>query len=490
MSVQQPYASHQVASKAVRGSLYTLLASGVTVTLGFLRTVLLARFLLPEHFGVVALAMFFVILIARLRSLGFDKALIHKQTTQGPVFETYVALKSSVVLLFTLLLILIAPLIAHFYPHRPHLLPVMIALSFIIALAAFNQMQETALQIQLRFREIAVINVVSAITMTAVAPTLAWLGWGVWSLVAEQASGIIARGILLWGLFRAAPLRARWHKDVARWFWAYGKANWIGANVGYLLDRFDDFWVGTVLGTGALGYYNRAYEFARYPRRLLANSLITVMSPIFARLQADRLALSKAYFRLMGLLVRVGMVVGGLMVVLAPEFIQWGLGPKWRPMERTFQLFVIYVILDPLLLVMGNLLLAVGDPRALARGRVAQMLFFLPAVVMAAHWWGIEGVALAADAMLLIGWFFLDRAIRRFVDYSAGRLWGMPLVGTTLGLGLAGVFTRLYPDLSWSHALAKGGIFLVSVGGVMMTVEAREIGNMIRQLVEVMRSTK
>ncbi len=470
-----------VTRQAVRGSAYTVAASAITVSLGFVRAVLLARFLLPDQFGVVALATFFVMLATRLRSLGFDRALIHKQTTEGPIFETYAAMKTGVVIVTTLMFLAVSPLIAHFYPNRPHLLPVMVALALIMTLAAFNQLQETALQAQLRFRDIALVNISAAIVMTVVAPALAWWGWGVWSLVAEQAVGIFTRGLLVWGPLRASPFRPRLHRDVARWFWEFGKANWVGANVGYLLDRFDDFWVGTTLGNIPLGYYNRAYEFARYPRRLLANSLLTVMAPVFARLQEDRARLSVAYFRVMSLLVRVGILVGGLIVVLAPEFILWFLGAKWQPMTRTFQLMVVYVMLDPLLLTSAHLLLAVGNPRALARARVLQMAFFIPAVIISAALAGIEGVALAADAMLVVGWLLLDRPLRRHVDFSLLRMWAIPLAGMGLGVSLVWAYQRLYPGLTPSHALVKMVIFVSVVGGVMMLGEGKETMTMMQQ---------
>ncbi len=471
----------EVTREAVRGSLYSVGASAITVSLGFVRAVLLARLLLPDYFGVVALATFFVMLSARLRSLGFDRALIHKQATDGPVFETYAALKMGIVLITTTLFLAISPFIAHFYPDRPHLLPVMVLIALVMTLAAFNQIQETALQAQLRFREIALVNVIAATTMTVIAPLVAWWGGGVWSLVAEQASGILVRGFLVWGPFRAAPFRPRVHRDIARWFWEFGKANWVGANVGYLLDRFDDFWVGTTLGNTPLGYYNRAYEFARYPRRLLANSLLTVMAPVFARFQEDRQRLSAAYFRVMSLLVRVGVFVGGFMVILAPEFIWWGLGAKWWPMMRTLQFMVVYVMLDPLLLTSAHLLLAVGDPRALARVRVLQMAFFIPAVIVLAARWGIEGVAVAADAMLIVGWLLLDRSLRRYVDFSLTRMWGIPLIGLGLGMGLVDMYQSTHPTLSWSHAFMKSAIFVTCVGSVMLVGEGGKVRTMLRQ---------
>ncbi|MFQ6058695.1 MAG: oligosaccharide flippase family protein [Anaerolineae bacterium] len=474
-----------VAAQAIRGSFFSVGASAVTLTLGFLRSVLLARLLLPEHFGVVALALFFVNLSGQLRALGLDRALLHRQATSGPVYETYLALKLVLVGGTTLLLILLAPVVARFYPNQPLLAPVMIALGLIAFLGALNQTQETLLGMTLNFKALALINVASSVVMTVVAPWLAWQGWGAWSLVAEQGSGILTRAALVWGPLRVVPPHLGFDPAITRGFWRYGRANWVGTNVGFLLNRFDDFWVGTALGQTPLGYYARAYEFARYPRRLVANPLVSVLAPVFARLQDDRLHLSKAYFRLMSLLVRTGFLVGGLAVLLAPEFVFWVLGPKWLPMVRTFQLMLIYVLLDPLLMTTSNLLLAVGFPEGLARARLGQLIFFLPAVILGARWGGIEGVALAADGMLVVGFVLLHRAVRRHVDYSLSRLFGWPVVGVALGLVVVGFLVGLegitHPQV-WSIAGLKAGVFALMLGGLVVGCEYRELTFMARSL--------
>ncbi|MGC9084118.1 MAG: oligosaccharide flippase family protein, partial [Anaerolineae bacterium] len=79
--------------RAIRGSIYTVGASLVTLTLGFLRSVLLARLLLPEHFGLVALALFYIGLAAQLRGLGLDIALIHRQDADELFMRTYFSLR-------------------------------------------------------------------------------------------------------------------------------------------------------------------------------------------------------------------------------------------------------------------------------------------------------------------------------------------------------------------------------------------------------------
>lgn len=480
-----PDTSTDLAGRTVRGSLYTVGAAGVTITLGFARSILLARLLLPEHFGVVALALFFVSLAGQLRALGLDRALLHRQTTEGTVYGTYLSLKLALTGGGTLLLILLAPWIARFYPQQPLLAPVMVALAGITFLGAMNQTQETLLGMTLNFRALALTNVAASVVMTVVAPYLAWRGWGVWSLVAELGSGILTRSLLVWGPLRVGAFRPRFECTEARWFWCYGRANWVGTNVGFLLDRFDDFWVGTALGKAPLGFYAKAYEFARYPRRLLANPLVSVLAPVFARLQADRLHLSQAYFRLMSLLVRSGFLVGGLAVLLAPEFVFYVLGTKWMPMVRAFQLMIVYVLLDPLLVATNNLLMAVGAPQAVARARLGQLVFFVPAVVLGARWRGIEGVALAADGMLLVGFLLLYRAVRRHVDYSAWRLFAWPMVGGGLGVLLTlawiGAGGISHPQ-SLTVAAIKAGVYVAALGLVLLATERRELLAMGRAL--------
>ncbi len=482
-----------IAEQTVRGSFYTVLASGVTIILGFVRAVLLARFLLPEHFGTVALAMVFVILGNRLRSLGLQIAILHKQDDHGPYYVTFFTLHTLLILISSVLYIGIAPFIARFYPDQRELAPVMVALIVITGVGAMNQIQEALLRVHLRFDRLALTNVASAMAMFLVAPYLAWRGWGVWSLVAQEGSGILMRAILVWGPWRVGAVRFGVDKGAARWLIRFGAANWVGANTNYVLERFDDFWVGTALGNVALGFYNRAYEFARYPRRLIATSLVTVMTPVFARLQDDAVNLSKAFFRVMSLLVRVGLVVGGLILLLTPEFVHYVLGPKWDPMILTLQLMTLYMVLDPLVIMSSNLFYAVGQPEVVARVRLVQLGFFVPAVVGGAKVAGINGVALVADFMLLIGLLLNLRHARHVVTFSLWRMVGWPLVaagtGVSLPLLLIGPKVLLTPQVGWP-LIAKAVLFVGAFGAVLLVGEGREVVTLARYVYGIARKRR
>lgn len=465
-----------IAGRTLRGSIYSLAASGVTITLGFARALVLARLIAPDQFGVLALALFYTTLAAQARSLGFDQALVHRQDADAQVQGVYVVLRLATLLFSTLLLLAATPLLGWLYPGMPLLSAVLVALAGVEVAKAISAMQETWLSKELAFRQLSITDVAASVVMTIVAPVLAWLGWGVWALVAEQASGALTRMALTWLVFRRWSPRPAWHRATAAWFWRYGRPVWGSSVLGFLVDRFDDFWIGTVLGQTPLGYYSRAYEFARYPRRLTANPFVSVFIPVFARLQHDRLRLSQAFYRVCYIVLRAGFVVSGAFALVMPEFIDLVIGPQWRPMLLTFRLMLVYTLLDALLVIAANLLIAIGRPHEVWQVTRAQAIFFIPAVMIGAWLAGIEGVALAADGMLVAGWALLLTSLRRAVDFSLLRLAAWPSIALLLA-GAVGLLLEnaLGGEATWGGAAAKLALFGTVYAAVLLAAERTEL---------------
>ncbi len=465
-----------IARQAVQGSLYSVVASAITLALGFIRSVALARLLLPEHFGVLALALFFVNLVGQLRGLGMDSALVHRKKLDEGIRATFFTAQITITALSLVLLAVVTPQIARFYPEVPLLSLALYVLIGISLLKSLNNIQQTMLSRQLNFRAIAVTDVASSIAMTVVAPYLAWRGFGIWSLLAEQFTGIFIRLILIWGPFRVWNPRLGLDTEAARWFWRFGVRVWHATNITFLLDRFDDFWTGTILGQTPLGYYSRAYEFAGYPRRVVANPVASVFFPTFARLQDDRLRLSRAFFRLNSLMIRLGVWFSLCFILAAPEFIELVLGPKWLPMSTAFQLMIVYTILDPLTTSASHLLTAIGQPGLILRTRMIQLAVFLPAVIGLIQIWGIVGVALAADIMILTGALQLFRYTRRFIDYSVRHFLLWPLVALTITAVAVYLSSPLWELLSTAvNMFAKWTAISVLFWGLLWLMERDQL---------------
>ena len=470
-----------VASRALRGSLYSIGVSLITLVLGFARTILLARLLLPEHFGVVTLGMFYVALVSQLQAFGFDQGLIHLQRDDEAAQGTYSTLRLGTVIVAFLVLAAAAPILARFYPAMPALGWTIVALAGINVGFTLAYVHETFLRRELAFRQLALTDLVASLVMTICAPLLAWAGWGLWALIAEQGSGAVTRLMMNWLVYRRWRLCLRWDTTVARRLWEYGRHMWTAGVLGFLNDRFDDFWIGTGLGQVALGFYSRAYEFAHYPRRLAVNPLIGVMMSTFARLQGDRVHLSQAFFRSAHLVLCANFLVSTCFGLVIPEFVILIIGSQWTPVILTFRLMVLYTFLDAVMLVGQALVQACGQSHLMAKAVAIQSVVFIPSVIIGSWWGGINGVALAADGMMLIGAIMLYRGVRRLVDFSPSKLVMWPLLATVVGaLAGSGLEISRVVDNPWWMAAIKLATFTILYGAILMAAERKQFQQGLR----------
>jgi O-antigen/teichoic acid export membrane protein len=359
----------------------------------------------------------------------------------------------------------------------------MLAYTVIYIFRVFNMAQVTILNKRLAFRQIAFADVISSITMTIVGPGLAWLGWGVWAIVAEQFSGIFVRLLIIQIGYRPWRPRFGWNRRQAGWFWAYGKKAWHSSNLAFFLDRFDDWYTGTFLGSVALGYYSRAYEYAGYPQKVIATPILTVFFPTFAHVQADRQKLSRAFFRPVSLMVRTGGWFCLIFVLTAPEFIPLLLGEKWLPMLATFQLMIAYTLLEPLSMAARNLLMATGYPQQVLHARIVQVVVFVPAVFLLGATWNIEGVALATGLMALAGTVLLFRYTGLVVDYSARLLWFWPLMATAATALLILSLTPIWDSLNLWLSMGLKIVVITAVYTLILFLTEREQLNSGRKMI-------
>ncbi len=465
----------EIAGQTFSGSIYSISASAVTIGLGIIRFVLLLKLLQPADFGVMTQAVLFVDFAARLRLPGMDRAVVQKKDASPLLLPTYFSLRIAILLVGTVIMAVLAPVIGHYYPAMPLLTAVLLAYLGIDVIKGFNNVQEAVFTRNLRFDRVSIANATSSIVMTVAAPIFAWYGWGVWSLVIEQLCGQLARTAVFWLISPLWKARFGWDKEIGKWFINFSTKIWLYSNLTFATDRFDDFWIGRTLGVQPLGYYSRAYDGAGYPSRLIANPILSVFFSTFSRLQDDQLRLARAFFRAMSLMVRTSFWFSLIFVLSAPELVQL-LGEKWQPIQTTFQIMIIYTMLNPLSMGADNLLIAIGKPEITIRVRWVQMVVFIPAVILLSQWRGIEGVALAADLMMIVGTSLLFAYTRRFIDYSLWRLWLWPTVamvvtGTAVFL-LNPVWVTLNP---WLSLFSKSIMITILFGVILLLTERKQL---------------
>jgi O-antigen/teichoic acid export membrane protein len=459
--------SQSVLSRSVRGSGYNMAVSAVTIVLGFVRSVLLMRLLAPDQFGVVALALFFMTFLTPFSAFGIDFALIQKRDASKETFSTHFVMRLALALLVLALGFLVSPFMRRIYADQVVVVDVFLALLSVNVVAASFSTPGVILRREMRFGSLALLNLAASLAMTITAPLLAYLGAGLWSLVAEQAAGPIVRWIGLWGIIRPWRPSLRFNWGEAKSAIRFGRQVFSANVLGILLDRFDDFWTGTALGPTALGYYSRAYEMAQYPERVLATPITSVFFSTYAAIQEDREELSRAFFRSSSFLVRVGLLMAVVLLATAPEVTLILFGEIWLPIVPVFRLMLVYIMFDPIYVNLSYLIIGVGRPDWLTKVRLMQVALFAVTVILFAQLWNIKGVAIAANLMMLTGTLILLVYSRRFVGFSLSGMffWPMVAAAASIAVGVLLIQGVQWTSLWWTLILKS-----VSVSGIYILI--------------------
>ena len=458
---------------AVRGTAASMAASLGTLAIGGVRSIVLARLLDPRDFGLVAMGLVYYALVVQLRSFGMGAIFIGQRQRTTAWSGTWAAAQVAMAVAGGLLLAAATPALVAAYPPGEIRTSILLVFAAVSVANGLTAIQEHSLRAELRFGALAWMDLICSLSMGVVSIGLAWAGFGWWALVAEHATGVLMRCALGWTVYRAWRGRLMWDRQALQSLWRLGRENWLSTNLQHLLDQFDDFWVGTALGTAALGVYSKAYELAGYPRRIVGTPVQRVVGALFGMALDDRLRLSQLFFRASSTLLRASCLLGGLMALALPEFITYVIGNKWAPILWPFRLMIVYVALDAVLMLVGTLLQVVGRPSALRKARLVQLVAFVPGVIAGAAVWGVSGVAVAADLMLLVGGAFLVRELRPVVDLNLWRLAGRPALALAIAFGL-GLWAGDLVASTWASLLVRLGVFTAVFSAILLLMEGRE----------------
>jgi O-antigen/teichoic acid export membrane protein len=427
------------------------------MVLGFIRATLLMRLIPdPGTFGIIALSIFLSTFSVQFSVLGLDSALIQKKKTTPESFSTHFILRIGLSITLLLIGLLVSPILQSFYPNRPMVVDFFIILLALNVIIASYSTQGVILRRDLRYGSIALLNLAASISMTIIVPLSAYLGAGIWSLLIEQFVGPIVRWIGLWVFIRPwKPTLEFSFQEVIASF-RFGSKVLSSNLLGILLDRFDDFWAGTFLGSTALGYYSRAYDLVQYPERVLATPVTNVFFSMYAALQDSKLQLSKAFFRSSSFLVRVGFLIGGVLLFISPEITIILYTDAWLPIVPVFRLMLFFLILNPLYVNLSFLIVGVGKPDFLVRTRLIQVVVFIISVIGFASISGINGIAIASNLMILVGTFNLLFVSRKFVQVSYKRMLFWPTIAFIASISVGGLPNYLnLGDNLWLSMILK-----------------------------------
>lgn len=398
--------------KTLKGALWSGVRSWGARAFGLIVFFLLARLLEPQAFGLVALASVFIAFAQVFLEESFTQALIQRERLESEHLDTAFWINLTAGVLLMLLGFFGAPLFA-LVVSEPVLTPIIRWLSLCFLLSSLSSVQNAVLQRDFAYKSLAIRHLAGVFAGGLTGVGMAFLGYGVWSLVGQQLVHLSVSTIVLWTFSSWRPgfgVRRRHFNDIFSF-----EISMLGSRLlNFFSRRTGDFLIGVFLGPVALGYYAIANKIIFILNDMFIYSLTPVAFSSLSRLQTDVSRMRNAFYRATSLssLLAFPAFIG--LALLAPEIITSVVGEKWAASIPVMQVLAFVGILKSVTIFNGIVIKAFGKASwslgLMFLSTVGSVLSFFVAVRF-----GIVAVAAAYVISQYIlsptGLFLVDRLI-------------------------------------------------------------------------------
>ncbi len=298
--------------KTFKGTIWSIVERFSVQFIQFVVMIVMARILTPADYGLVAMLAIFIAVSQSLVDSGFSQALIRKQDRSETDNCTVFFFNIAVGFGLYAVLFFCAPLIAWFYD-EPVLTPLMRVISLSVVANSFVVVQRALLTVRIDFKTQAKASLTAAVASGAVGITMAYTGFGVWSIVWFQLSNLTVNALMLWLLSHWRP-RLLYSWQSFRELFNFGSKLALSGIINTLYNNIYKLLIGKVFKASDLGYYSRAHDFSDFPSANLTTVIQRVTYPVLCTIQDDDLRLRDVYRRFLRL---SAFIVFPLMIGLA-----------------------------------------------------------------------------------------------------------------------------------------------------------------------------
>ena len=351
-------AAQSLTDKTIKGVGWNSIDRIANYGIGFVIGIVLARLLSPEEYGLIGIIGIVTAIFNIILDSGLSIALIRKHgvtdTDYCTVFWTNLVLS----FILTATLYFCAPLIGNFFK-RPELVPYIHVMSFILVINALSITQQVRLTKRIDFKTQTKISLVAHILSGIIGIVMAYMGFGVWALVAQQMSSRLFTTILLWIYNKWWPsLVFSWmnFKELFNFSWKLLVAQIIGT----LFTQVYQAVIGKVYSPSTLGQYTRAHQYGHLVSASVGDVVLKVSLPVMSSIQNEDERLLRAF----RIIIKTTMLVSSVLLIgmaaCAKPLIYVLIGEQWLPCVPMMQILTFSLMIYPLQQININMLTVQG----------------------------------------------------------------------------------------------------------------------------------
>lgn len=402
--------------QATSGLVWTFAQQFGNQIIGFGVSLVLARILLPEEFGLIGMISIFIGIGNTLLNSGLTQSLIRSKELDQEDYSTvfYFNLVASI-FMYGLVFIL-SPYIADFY-ERDILEGIVKLYSLTFIISAFSAVQLSRLTKNMDFKTQTLIAIPSTIVGGIVGIVMAYKGYGVWSLVWSHLVTASGSSIQLWIYSKWTPgfifniAKFKDHFGFGYKLTLSGLLDTIFKNI-YLIV------IGKYFSAAQVGFYTRAETMKQLPVTNLSNALNKVTYPMFAEIQDDNVRLKRVYKQLMQMVVFVIAPTLIFLAVLAEPTFRFLFTEKWLPAVPYFQILCATGILYPIHAYNLNVLKVKGRSDLFLRLAIFKKIAIVIIIAMVLPF-GIYALLYGRVFLSIFNFFINSYYSGRFIKYTS-----------------------------------------------------------------------
>lgn len=470
--------------KTVSGVQWNTIDKVATLVISMVVSIVLARVLGPESYGVIGVASIFINVFYTFIDSGFSSALIRKETITEEDYSTAFLFNLLVSCALYALLVVFSPNIASFF-NQPILTQLLPVLGLIVIINAICLTQVTKLSRDINFKTQAKVSIISVIVSGIVGVGMALTGYGVWSLAGQQLSSYGMRCFLLCYYNRWIP-KLKFSKDSFSYLFGFGWKVLISNIISSIWVQGNKIIIGKMYPAEVLGYYTKSQDWPNQIANNFGGIVKCVSFPALSKIQNEKERLLANFRRILKMTLYVSVMLCFGISAVSHSLVLTLYGEEWVQAIKFVQIISLgFVTHAPILFVLGILQIKNRTDIFLYLEIVGKLIALIPftlGIMYGIMWllWGSVGLSIVQFSLDLL---FSGKQIGYQLKMAQKDLLPSLFVGAAMYACVWPIcLLNIFPFVMLVLQVLVGVCVVIALSKMMHLEEYEETLNMVRPM--------
>lgn len=375
--------------------------AGVSVSL--ITNFILARFISPQEYGIVAIITVFISFFSLLSDVGIGPAVIQYKELQQEDYESLYSVTFYIGILLSLSFWAVGVLVALVYQNKVYI-PLSGILMVTILFNSLNMVPNALLYKEQHFMEIGIRTFIAGIISGGITIILAIIGFSYYAVVFNSV--LQAFFVFVWNHLRVhIKFKFRFNAGVIKKVFGFSSYQMLFNITNYFVGNTDTLLIGLHMGEEKIGLYDKAYRLITYPMSMISGIVTPVLHPVLSNYQDDKKLLYDYLVRIFRLLLYTSFFVSSVCFCASKEIISILYGRNWAMASDAFKFLSLSIVTKMCNAITGAFFQSLGETRLLFKTGIISGVFIIGFTFMGVGQGSIEAVSMAVSLGYLINFW-------------------------------------------------------------------------------------